>query len=367
MQVKLLTTLAAAALTLAGITPGMASANPSPAPRLTVINDDVMTPLQLATSGTDVFVSDRIAGQVRKIAADGSSAVLTTQPGREVNGVGVDGAGRVAYVWAQLTRGTVTASGLAVVGTTAGAADLLAFERSANPDKNRTYGLVNATTCQSNGLKAAGIPVTYRGGVASRPVAVADLGTDWAVADARANAILRVRPDGRVATITALPRQPLVITSAMASALKLPTCLVGATYFTEARPTDLAVMREGLILVTVAPPALGKLDPGRRGSVYRIDPATRSVTKIVADLAAPTNLAVKTGGDERGTMYIAESGSDTITKYGPDAAYMHDALTLPGILAVEIGAGHLYLTTDVPRRANGTPEPGQTGRVYRLF
>jgi hypothetical protein len=194
----------------------------------------------------------------------------------------------------------------------------------------------------------------YTARVASHPVAVANSGSTWYVADASANDILKVDSRGRVVRFAVLPRQPFVFTKRVVSALNMPSCVVGVTYYAEPTPTDVEVGPGGNLYVTTLP---ALYDLGQSGSVYRIDGRTRSVKRLVSGFAGAANVAVTPAG----TVYVAErlTGRISVVVSGRSRPY----LSLPGVTAVEAVGTTLYAAVAAPVSMGVQKGPGRIVRI----
>ncbi|HEX3004330.1 MAG TPA: ScyD/ScyE family protein [Angustibacter sp.] len=369
MRRRILTTAvtaAAAAAALVAATPLSASAHGddghehgrSRAPRVTVVNDAVVAPFQLALSRHAVYVADGGTSQVSRILRDGSLASVATgpQPG-EVAGVAFDASGRsMAYTTTDYSNGTTQL--VVQTGHRRMTVDLSAFEQQHNPDADVTYGIENPSDCVQQAFAPLG-GATMKGGIDSHPYSVASLGHGaWVVADAGGNDLLKVDGKGHVSVIAVLPRQPLEITADIAAGLGLPDCVVGVTYNFEPVPTDVEVGEHGQLYVSLLPG--GPEDPslGARGSVYRVGLSSGHSSKVAGGFLGATNLAL--GPDH--TIYVAElfGGRISMIKNGHVTPY----LDLPGALAVEWGDGHLYAATMAPMDDQGNPVGN--GTVVRI-
>ncbi len=286
-----LTTVATAGLGLLGqgllTAPGAGAATTAAAaaPHVTNLAGSYTAPWQVAVRGNRVLVTD--GDQLRQT---GRSRPIATGPrGGELRGVAIDARGGYAYATStgdhsQTRLRIVPVSGPAVV------ADLSGYERAHNPDGRVQYGVPNASACVRAAFKALdGGPAGYTGRVASHPLAVANSGSSWYVADGAANAVLRVTAAGVVSTVAVLPRQAYRFSARIAAGLGMPSCVAGVVYEAEPTPTDVEVGPDGALYVTVLP---ALYDLGEGGSVYRVDPATGHAARLVAGLAGAVHAAV---------------------------------------------------------------------------
>ncbi|GAA4360957.1 ScyD/ScyE family protein [Angustibacter luteus] len=348
------TLAAAAALVLA--TPGAASAHShSHGPTVTVLNSTVGAPFQLAYRH-GLVVADGATSTVSRV--NGPVLAHGPTPG-EVAGVAFAPDGAMAYTSLDYTNGnatlTITRQGKAPV-----VADLSGFEASHNPDQNVTYGVDNPSQCVQDAFEPLG-GATSQGGVDSHAYSVTSwLFGSWIVADAGGNDLLKVDRWGHVSLLKVLPRQPLVVTADIAAGLGLPDCVVGVTYNFEPVPTDVEVGPWGHLYVSLLPGGPEGPQLGARGSVYTVNPFTRSTHRVATGFLGATNVAV----DHRGTVYVAElfGGQISTIQHGKVKPYVQ----LPGALAVELAGDKLFASTLGPTDEEGNPTgPGSVVRINR--
>ena len=322
------------------------------APRVVTLTDRVLAPFQVAASGTAVYVADGFTRKVSLIQRNGKLTTVGSQSGgpmTDVAGVALSRTGRtVAWTstdfeegesWLNLSRSDVGTQQFS----------LSDHEKKNNPDGDVHYGIKNPTPCQVNAFKTIGMEAGYTGIKDSHPYAVTQWSDYWVVADAGANALLKVDRHGRVSTLAVLPTQPVKITRAMAAMNRLPSCVVGATYAFEPVPTDVEEGPNGMLYVTTLPGGPEDPSAGARGSVYRVDPFTGDSTRLATGFAGATNLAI---GSDR-TIYVAElfAGRISTVSKGKPKAYV----SLPGALAVEVSGSHLYASAMAPMDKTGNP------------
>lgn len=318
-----------------------------------VLTTEVFAPFHLAANGGRLYVADGGTSTVSRINKDGSLKTLATgpQPG-EVAGVALSKSGKsLAYTTTDYTTGATTLT--IKTGSKTVVADLSGYEAAHNPDAINHYGLADPS-CAGDVL---GDLASYTGIVESHPYAVERWNGVWVVADAAANALWRVDDRGRVSTLAVLPPQPLVITQEFAEANGVPDC-VGQTYAFEPVPTDVAVGKDGKLYVTTLPGGPEDPSAGARGSVYRVNPWTGHSKRIATGFAGATSLTF--GKD--GTLYVAElfTGQVSKVKHGCPSK----VASLPGVVSVEYGNGHLYAGTLAPTDDEGNPTgPGSVVKL----
>lgn len=332
----------ATASTLFGAAPAGAQ-SPKPDPRTTVLTTAVAAPFNLDVRGGRVLVADGGLGQVVRVAKDATvTPVVASAPG--TSGVATSRHGRyLAYTTTVggPPAGPITASGLTITGPKGYSvmADTLAYETAHNPDAGIHYGVTNPSTCVRDALTGVGLPVDYTGAIDSHAYSVAAYGKGWVVADAGANALLRVSNSGKISTLAVLPAQPATITAEAAKAFHLPDCVIGVSYAFESVPTDVEVGGDGFLYVTVLPGGPEDASLGARGKVYRVNPWNGKVKEIASGLVGATNLAVSDG-----KIYVTEFFAGRVSRisHGRVSAF----LDLPGAVSVEAGRkGVLYVGT----------------------
>jgi hypothetical protein len=336
------------ATALAAVTASSASAHQSTEHRghsPKVLNSTVIAPFGMAISGHDVWYTDGFVGTVNRISG-GTSHVVTTGPQPEVAGIDVIRGGRTYAFTSSNDDHSATTLTIRSKGRPDVVADLSLHEKTMNPDKDVTYGVVSGgTSCAPGELDsffqhAFQLPATYKGQVDSHPYAVSYLGHgSWAVADAGGNDILRVDRHGHVSTIAVLPPQPVRLSASQVATLGAPSCLAGATYNFEPVPTDVERGRDGRLWVSTLPG--GPEDPslGARGSVYTVNPWQHSSKRVATGFLGATNLAL--GHD--GAVYVAEHFAGKVTKLKHGRTSTVVSTDRP--LSVEVKGDSLYVGT----------------------
>ncbi len=322
--------------------PSSGAHNPRPTTPVTVA-EHLVGPLTFAVGDhAKLYVGQSFSGALTLIEPGQAPEDLVSAPGVDIAAVATkDG----AVTWAETTFGE-TEVGSAVLkrrsrnGAVSQLADTLLHERTTNPDAAITYGFQGLTPeC------LALIPPflhPYTGHIDSHPYGSAISGSTTYVADAGANALLKVDRRGRVSTVAVLPAKTLQVPAEAAAANGLDPCVVGHDFVLEPVPTDVEIGDDGKLYVSTLPggPEDGSL--GANGSVYRVNPETGAVKLIATGFAGATNIAIAPNG----TIYVAElfgNQVSSISRNGTVKPFV--SLTEPA--GLEYAHGYLYVSTNV--------------------
>ncbi|GAA2135743.1 ScyD/ScyE family protein [Nocardioides koreensis] len=329
---------AALGLVAAGIAAATTGASAAVAPRTTVASG-LVTPLTAAISTTGVgYVSENMAGKLVKVIPGHKPKTLYQAPkGVELGAV-------------SLRKGTVTFSlsishskSLLKQRTRAGkvttVANLGAYEKKHNPDAGITYGFRDITAkCAAKFPK--NFPTKYTGIVDTHPYATdSGFGSLW-VADAAANAILKV-DNGRVSTVAVLPAVPIKISAKAAKANHIPACAAGLKYWFEPVPTDVEAWHGQLyVSALTGGPEDGSFGP--QGRLYTISPVNGEPTLLAKGLAGAVGVAVTPKGD----VFATELFGNRIVRLrdGSGTPEMFRKAVQPA--AIEWSRSGLYATTN---------------------
>jgi hypothetical protein len=360
---RLQTIAGAAALALVAGAAGMPHADA--APRQRTLASGLFTPLSVAVAASGAtYVTQNFPGTLNKVRPGRSPKVLyQSTGGHEVGGVSVRN-GRIVFTETMAdSNNNHPATWVKVLrrhGKARTLANLAAYESRKNPDGKVLYGARGiSSSCASQWPTDQAGPATYKGAKDSHPYATWQTSKLTYVADAGMNAIVSVNRHGRVRTVAVLPAVPVKITSQIASAMGLPTCAVGLTYYGEPVPTDVEKAADGRLLVTTEGGGLGEQMP--LGALYRIK--GKKAHKIVGGLAAPVGLAV----NNRGDVFVSQLFGNTISKvrHGRHRARTFASVNMPG--ALDFARGHLTATTDVLVGADPSgPPTAPGGKVVRF-
>ncbi len=302
--------------------------------------------LQFAPSSNgSVYVAQSFAGLLTKVRPNGTTSNLVA--GEAVSGVDArgyevvfttgDGAGPAPELLKRrFPNGTVRT-----------VADLGAFEAAHNPDQGNRYGFRRlsdecvdelASTVAPEQLEAL---LPYTGQVDSNPYAVTyapDGG--WYVADAGANAILKVTNNGKVEVLHVPRPQKIVVSAEAAQAQGLPDCVVGLPFAFEPVPTDVEMNSAGFVIASLLPGGPEDASLGARGAVIRVAPWDNEWSPLATGFLGATNVAIGPGG----RIYVAELFGNRVSMLH------HGAITtvaqVPNPAAVEYAHGHLYASID---------------------
>lgn len=325
-------------------------------------------PLGLAVGqdGT-VYVTEAFAGRLTAIHKNGSTEVLLDAPGTEIAGVAAKGKGTLVYTQTifdgeageEAPPIDAAIGRLRPNGKTKMLASTQDYEAMANPDSVNTYGLgdmsgaADADSCFANWPVEFVGPPSYNGIVESHPYAVATVPGGFVIADAAANAIVKVKPNGRMSTVAVLPPIPQLITAELVAELPgdLSGC-VGGYYNGEPVPTDIEVGPDGYYYVSTLPG--GPEAPGA-GAVWKINPSNGAMTMVADGLTTPVDIAVAADG----TIWVAELFGFQISTISNGVVTPHSFAPLPG--AIEIGPdGTIFAVI------NALPDGPPDGQVVRI-
>ncbi|MCW2770499.1 MAG: ScyD/ScyE family protein [Aeromicrobium sp.] len=340
-----------------------------------VITDGLVTPLKLAVDGQGTaYVSQNFAGELTKVAKDGTTTPFASAPGEELGGVSEhDG----TVYWTTTGEGSAKMFAQRRGGEPQQIADIWEHENTENPDQGTTYGFRDLPAKCASKFPASN-PASYTGIVDSHPYATLVTDRHTYVADAAANAIFEVDRSGDVRTVATLPAVGTVATAQALKAEKLPKCAAGHTYYFEFVPTDLEQGHDGRFYVTSLPGGPEDASLGARGAVFevKLDGGDNrksgsygtQVRKVAGGFVGAVDLALL---PDR-TVAVAElfggrKGRGQVSLFKLDSRGAKDAshrqvLPLASPAAVEYAGGRLYVTTD----AFVGGEPGPTGKLQVL-
>ncbi|MBD8608692.1 ScyD/ScyE family protein [Aeromicrobium sp. CFBP 8757] len=336
------------------------------------IAEGLLTPLSLAVDGRGrALVSQNFRGELVRFTRGGQSSTIATSPGDELGAVSTSGS---TIYWASTgqdpTAPSATLYSQGRHGTPRVIADLRAYEASANPDQDTTYGFRGLPESCAAQFPADN-PAVYRGAVDSHPYATSASRGQVFVADAGANAILAVRTGrshSRVRTVAVLPPVTAQVSATALQAQGLPTCAAGRTYYFESVPTDVERGRDGWLYVSLLPGGPEDASLGARGAVVKVDPSTGDVRAVAGGFVGAVDLAL--GPD--GTIAVAElfggaNGAGQVTLVSPRSSHRRSLpLTSPGAVEWVGSKRHstLYVTTDA--FGGGAEGPQPVGRLQTV-
>lgn len=318
--------------------------SPTPAPTAPVtVAEHLAGPLTFGVGDHDnLYVGQSFSGALTLIKPGHAPEDLVSAPGVDVAAVSTkDG----AVTWAETTFGEFDVVSAVVKrkarnGTVRQLADMLAYERAANPDGGTVYGFKGLTS-QCLAL----IPPflhPYTGLIDSHPYGSATSRSDTYVADAGANAVLKIDRRGRVSTVAVLPGKKVLVTAEVAAANAIDPCVVGHDFVFESVPTDVEIGPDGKLYVSSLPGGPEDGSAGANGSVYRVNPKSGAVKLIATGFAGATNIAIAPNG----TIYVAElfgGQVSSISRHGT----VRPVVSLAETAGLEWANGYLYVSTNV--------------------
>jgi hypothetical protein len=300
-------------------------------------------PLQMSVNKHGIAVGQSFALTVSKIGSDGSVENLVTEKGNpdkgaDVAGVLLTGKG-VVYTYTNAARGVGKLKFVSNEGETSTIANLARFESKANPDRHNKYGFTDLSrSCKAQLPEDSPGGDPYAGVVESHPYAIAKAPGGYYVADAAGNDIVWVSRAGDVKTVAVLKPQGTRITKGDAAGNGLPECTIGARYRGEPVPTDVEVLRNGKLVVSLLP---GAPEGRPRGKVVGVDPGTGRSDLIAKGFLGATNVAVG-----RGSLFVTNlMGPGSVSKVGSGGT--ENYVDLPSPAALEWYQGKLYVGYDV--------------------
>jgi hypothetical protein len=334
--------------------------------------DGLTTPLSLEVDRHGVsYVTQNFIGKVSRIDRDGTVTDLASVEGQELAGVSTR-RGTVYYTQVAMDHSSATLMALRGGADPVQVADIYEHESTENPDAGNTYGFLGLKADSECGKQfPADFNLSeYTGIIDTHPFSTLAVRRGVYVADAGANAILRVRYDGSVETVAVLPpREPITVTAELLKAQGLPECAAAYPFVAEPVPTDIEQGRDGWLYVTSLPGGPEDASLGARGSVVKVNPWSGEVRTVATGFVGATNLAVSQrtgniyvtelfGGPEgKGQVSVLTRRSDTPTKL----------IDLAGPAAVELRNGKLYVTTNALVFGEaGQPLPESQLTVVRL-
>lgn len=254
----------------------------------------LLGPLSVAMAKNgSVYFSQNFAGTLNIVGPDKKvKTVFASTGGAEVGAVSARG-DRITFATTAAGPGSYSMLHRIVKGKVVTFGNLTAYETKYNPDGKQSYGVPNLASSCAKQVPKAFQPISYRGmNDNSHPYATYFDGKNTYVADAGANAILKVTDSGKISTVAVLPPVPQKITAAdIASQPGLPTCLIGKTYYAEGVPTGITMSPKGKLLVSQLPGGFGA-----NGNVWEINPRTGAKKAIARNLAGITSISVSPNG-----------------------------------------------------------------------
>jgi DNA-binding beta-propeller fold protein YncE len=342
---RLLAVAATAAVAGALAAPSASPAAPAAsaaAPTPHVIARHLRTPLSLAVAGRTVYVTQNDAGRLMKVRPGARPTTwFASKGGKEVGGVSVRHH-RVAFTLTKGNEQGVSGTWLKLGhrrGHARTVANIYRFEAAHNPDHRIVYGVRNLPAdCAAQWPTDQIGPPSYRGAVDSHPYATTQTKHRIYVADAGMNAVVSVSRAGHVRTVAVTPAVRVPITADLAQQFGVPECAVGLTYYGESVPTDVERGPRGGLIVTTLGGGLGEALP--LGAIYRVNPRSGHVKRLVGGLATPTGVAVR----HNGTMYVAGLFSNEISRIRAGSHRVRTFAKAPLPATAELSGGRLYAT-----------------------
>lgn len=325
-----------------------------------VVADGLIGPLTLAVGDRgSVYLTQSFAGTLTKVDRRGRLSdvhQLATPEAGELVGVAThrgatyhvetDFSGELptSHIVRTSPRGTRT-----VVSE-----NLWAHEVANNPDASQHYGFqgLDAQCAAEVAVveETVGFPLDDYPGIVESHAYQLDVhrGSIY-VADAAANAVLRVSPrTGRVSTVAVLPGTSQTMTPELLAlveerlfeGMELPDCLVGHEFVSEPVPTDVQVARDGSLYVSTLGGGVGELVP--QSYVYRVTPWDGRVREVAEGLHGATGLALSRSGIVVAQMF---GGEVSLLRQHRRHTHVDTLFTADSPADVAVDGRTLYATT----------------------
>jgi hypothetical protein len=309
----LLVAAASCALALVS-TPASAHRGPAkPAQAIKVVTQGLDGPRQLSSDGHRLYVAESDSGEITRVNPwTGAKSVVVSDLASPQGVVKVDGK---IYVATGEAQGPAGPGNSAIMVARPGGkakkfADLLAYELKKNPDKQTQFGP------DGNPVDALSNPYFLLRDRSRHGFLL--------VADAGANAVLKVDRRGKVSTFFVPPTQT---TGPCADIPNNNASGKGC----DSVPTGLAYGPDGSLYVS----ALTAEAP-REGRVYRVHPRTGKILRTYSGYTGPTGVAV----DRKGNLYVSEVLQGAPPMDGPPPAGFNPATV--GQIVKRAAHGHGY-------------------------
>lgn len=328
----------------------------------------LISPLSLEVDKGGVsYVSENFAGLVTRVGSDGTKTTLASAPGLETSAVSTRN-GTVYWAETAPDHSSSVLMSRDRQGNIHQVADLWEHENTQNPDQINAYGFEGLDAACLAQFPPAG-PMenapAYNGIVDTHPYSSLATHDGIYIADAGANAILRVGYDGTVSTVAVLPpTAPLLVTAELAAGAGFPSCSAGHNYRFEPVPTDVELGQDGWLYVTSLPGGPEDASLGARGAVLRVNTHNGHIKTVATGFVGTTGLAID---PDSGTIYVAElfggpdgTGQISVVQRGAKTGTPLIALSAPA--AIELLGNSLYVTTDALADGKITIVPLQSGQ-----
>jgi hypothetical protein len=316
------------------------------------LTSGLVSPLSLEVDkGGVAYVSENFAGLVTRVNPHGHTSNIASTKGLETSAVSTRN-GTVYWAETAQDHSSSVLMSRDRHGHVRQIADLWAHENSTNPDQINHYGFEGLDAACLAQFPPAGPMMnaaSYNGIVDTHPYSSLALHHAIYVADAGANAILRVGYDGTVSTVAVLkPTAPIFVTAEIAKGAGFPACSVGHNYRFEPVPTDVELGPDGWLYVTSLPGGPEDASLGARGTVQKVNPHNGHIKIVARGFVGATGLAIS----GKGTIFVAElfggqngAGQVSVVKRGAKTGTPLIKLSQPA--AIELLGTKLYVTTDV--------------------
>lgn len=340
-----------------------------------VVASGLVGPLSLTVGkGKDLYVTQNFVGVLSKITKRGGVETVTSITNPETQSLGGVAYHKGAtYHLESDFSGEMPVSQVIKIdkrGTRTVVSDnLWAHEMEANPDAGSRYGFVGlGGSCAAalTDFEAAFPPELgdtpflqeYSGIVESNAyqLTVAKDGTIY-VADAAANAILKVNRKGKISTVSVLPASTVKFSAELEAAYEgmladfvaqtgiemntdVPDCVAGRKFTHEPVPTDVQVGHKGKLYVSTLQGLAGEILP--LSKVYRVNPKSGSAKSIAGGMHGVTGLAIA----DNGRIFVAELFGGEVSVIDAKGR-VRNVFEAPSPSDVTVNGAWVYATTGV--------------------
>lgn len=326
-------------------------------PQQRAIGDNNAQQFDVDAAGTVYFASVESGAIVKLTAAGARTTLATFNPDTLLTTVVAQRNGTVYYTAIPVRGPTGPNPPLLVmsVPTTGGTpkvvADLGAWHKTHNPDAANTYGFIGLPQdCVSQFLENR--EAVRHGSYFYNPASMTATANGLYLTDSGRSSVLRIAYNGAISLVAVLPVGPRITSEiALLYQYSAPNCAYGYKFIPENAPRGITEGPDGNLYVTTIVANNEFLDQtALTGGVYRINPTTGALQRIIGKLRGPTGVS----STPSGTLYISETlggadGSATDGNGGISVVRVNAQVARPLVnvsfpLAIHFSKDKLYTT-----------------------